>query len=430
MKKNSRAIAARILGELWANQFSFSKTFPLYLTQAYSLSEKAFIKEICYGVARFYETLETISAALLKKPLSEKDPDIHALILVGLYQLIYMRTPDYAAIGETVESARILRKEWACKLINAVLRNFIRQKEALLALGLNQDNHPAWFVDRLKKAYPNDWKVMLEANQQHPPMSLRVNQRKISRENYLQRLRGMDLGAEISSVSSGLVLKNPVSVSALPGFLEGEVSVQDISAQLAAELMELEAGQSVLDACAAPGGKLCHLLEKEPQLKKVVAIDQESHRMHLIEENLTRLNLKAQVICADASKPVLWWDRTPFDRILLDAPCSATGVIRRHPEIKLLRHAGDIAQNAVLQLALLQALWPLLKSNGKLLYVTCSILPQENDEVIQAFLKDRADAIVEPFIASWGIQTCFGRQVLTGQNNSDGFYYARIKKAY
>ncbi|OGT07095.1 MAG: 16S rRNA (cytosine(967)-C(5))-methyltransferase [Gammaproteobacteria bacterium GWF2_41_13] len=429
MKKDLRAVAARILNDLWTRQLSFTKTFPTYLTENYLFSEKAFIKEICYGVARFYETLESILTALLKKPLSEKDQDIHVLILIGLYQLIYMRTPDYAAISQTVESARFLRKEWACKLINAVLRNFSRQKEVFLALGLKQDNHSAWFVDALKKVYPNDWKMMLEANQQHPPMSLRVNQQKMARENYLKKLRDAGIEAEISSiVSSGIVLKNPVSVSALPGFLEGEASVQDISAQLAAELMDLEADQNVLDACAAPGGKLCHLLEKEPRLKKVVAIDQEFSRMRLIEENLTRLNLKSKLICADASKPELWWDQASFDRILLDAPCSATGVIRRHPEIKLLRQADDIDQNAVLQLSLLQALWLLLKPKGKLLYVTCSILPQENDEVIQAFLRTKTEAKIEPIVASWGRQTCFGRQILTGQDNMDGFYYARIKK--
>lgn len=280
-----------------------------------------------------------------------------------------------------------------------------------------------------KKAWPQEWQSILNANNEHPPFSLRVNHAHLSREAYLTQLREQEMQADIiSETRDGIILSDALAVEALPGFREGDIFVQDGAAQLAASLLQLEPHFHVLDACAAPGGKLTHLLESESTLE-IVAVEKNAQRILAIKDNLNRLKLQCEVICGDAAKPHEWWNKTLFDRILLDVPCSASGVVRRHPDIKLLREESDVAQFAHEQMQLLKALWPTLKPNGLLLYATCSIFPGENVEVLKQFLAEHADASEEKIESTWGVECEVGRQILPGMHNMDGFYYGRLRKA-
>ena len=396
--------------------------------------QRSLVQELCYGVMRWHPRLSALAALLLERPLKPKDGDIHALILLGCYQLLHMRTAPHAAVTETVEAARALGKPWAAGLINGVLRRFQREREDLLAL-LDQNPvarhaHPAWLLEALQAAWPGRWQAIAEAANQRPPMSLRVNQRRIQCADYAVLLANHGIScAAIPHVSCGLVLGRPLDVSELPGFSEGHVSVQDGGAQLAAGLLDLQPGQRVLDACAAPGGKSCHILETEPGLGSLTAIDADAGRLGRLEENLRRLGLEAGVHVGDAASPAGGWARHRYDRILLDAPCSATGVIRRHPDIKLLRRPGDIPALAGLQSRMLDAMWPLLAPGGMLLYSTCSLLPEENERQVRQFLQRREDARERPIEGPWGHARSHGRQTLPGEQTMDGFYYARLEKA-
>ncbi len=366
----------------------------------------AFVQELVYGTCRYYFYLKELLKKLLQKPLKKDDLDIELLLLVGLYQLIYLDVAQYAAINETVEVARELKKAWAVKLVNGVLREFLRQKEILLSVPDPYFAHPQWLYEKVLAAWPEHYTQILQANNARPPMTLRIN-------------------------LASIVLEKPKPVEEIEGFKEGKVFVQDAAAQLAANLLELKPDQLVLDACAAPGGKTTHILELEPQLKQLIAIDCEEKRLVFIKENLNRLKLNhlpVDVLLADAGKPDAWWDKKLFDRILLDAPCSATGVIRRHPDIKLLRKPNDIAKLVQQQKHLLNTLWSLLKPDGLLLYATCSIFPEENVEIISEFLTTHTDAKELKIEASWGVAQKFGRQILPGMDNMDGFYYARLVK--
>lgn len=425
---SARAQAATILKDIFLKKESLSARLHIIST------DKSFVQELCYGVMRWYEALNFILKELLAKPLKEKDTDIYALLLLGLYQLIYLNTPEHAALNETVQAAKELNKPWATKLINGVLRNFIRkQKEISASVSKDltaQYSHPKWLLELIQQAWPEQWKQILLANNERPPLILRINQQQSSLQAYLQLLKNENIDAEtISNAKNSVFIKNPVDVKQLPGFTDGMFSVQDAAAQLAAELLDLQPKQRVLDACAAPGGKTTHIVEIEPKLEKLIAIDNDDLRIKKITENLQRLKLiGTQVLCGDAAKPKDWWDGQLFDRILLDAPCSATGVIRRHPDIKFLRRATDIKKLAAVQLDLLEKLWPLLKPTGILLYATCSILPQENVQVLEKFLKNHPDAKEKPIQADWGHPMLIGRQILTGEDNMDGFYYARLEK--
>jgi len=344
-----------------------------------------------------------------------------------------MRVPDHAAVSETVTAANQLKKVWARNLINAVLRGYLRRKEEL-AQQFAQDDvyqtaHPTWLLELIRGAWPQDWQAIAAANNERPPMTLRVNALQSDTYDYLQQLQQQDLPAQVQAYcASAITLQQPCDVQDLPGFGEGRVSVQDQAAQLAAGLLELQPGQRVLDVCAAPGGKTAHILETEPSLAEVVAIDVDDQRLQRVEENLVRLQLRATVLCGDARQPETWWDGRPFDRILLDAPCSATGVIRRHPDIKWLRRAADIGPLVAQQREILEAVWPLLNSGGILLYATCSILPQENTEQVQDFLQRHPEARQRHLDAPWGRQTEAGRQILPGDDNMDGFYYSLLEK--
>lgn len=421
----SRANAARILAIVIKDKKS--------LTDAAGIidANDPFVQVLCYGVLRFYFKLEFFLSELTSHAI--KDVEIKALLLVGLYQLFYLDKPDHAVVTETVNATRQLKKNWATKLVNGVLRNASRVR-AELEKKSTQDSsanfsHPSWLIDLIQKNYSHDWREILEHNNQHPPLTLRVNGQRVSREMYLEKLRGEDIEANETTFShDGIVLKKALPVSQIPNFYEGFVSVQDEAAQLAAPLLDLSDGDIVLDACAAPGGKTTHLLELVRNIN-LVAVDVDNNRIKKIVENVQRLNLSApKVITADVKTLTSHFNNKYFDRILLDVPCSATGVIRRHPDIKLLRKKSDIPKLAGEQLQILNSVWPLLRPNGILLYTTCSILAEENSDVIQKFLQITPGAVEIPIKAGWGRVMLHGRQILPGEFNMDGFYFCQIKK--
>lgn len=425
---NLRQVAARIINDVTDGR-SLTDCLQEALPRLSDHRDRAFVQAICYGVCRYYACLDVILSYLLKNPMNAKDSDVHALLLVGLYQLKYMRIPSHAAVSETVDATAKFKKPWSRGFVNAILREYLREEAALEEKIKTEIEavyaHPRWWIDFIKMAWPNNWEAILTENNAHPPLTLRVNIGKISREDYIALL---DQGKIIPELKSGITLDKPVPVEDLPGFSEGKVFVQDGAAQLAAELLELVPGQRVLDACAAPGGKLTHILELEPELAACIAIEKDKQRIQPIKENLARLQLNAECVCADAADTGQWWDGKLFDRILLDAPCSASGVIRRHPDIKLLREPNDIKAFADMQLHLLEALWPTLKSKGLLVYATCSIFPEENTKVLESFLARHADALEKPIQATWGIAAAVGRQILPGMQGMDGFYYAVLVK--
>lgn len=429
--RNVRACAAQVIAEVVQHGYSLAEALP-NAQQKINAADSALLAELCYGTLRYFYELDALSALLLQKPFKEKDADVHALLLTGFYQLRFMRVPEHAAVNLTVEACRSLKKDWAGNLLNGVMRNYLRNIDALNEkLSKNtsaSSNHPQWLEKIIKQEWPEQAGDIFAANNGRGGMSLRVNALQNSREEYRQQLIAAGIEGEVSDIApQALLLQNAVNVNQLPGFSEGSCSVQDIAAQLCAPLLQLQKGQHVLDACCAPGGKTCHILEAETQLAELVAIDNELSRLVRVQENLARLDLDADIICADASQPDTWRDGKSFDRILLDAPCSGTGVIRRHPDIKHLRRESDIAALAVRQRELLEALWPLLAPGGILLYTTCSILSQENERVVSDFLAQHADAAVKKIDADWGIETACGRQLLPADNN-DGFYYSRLMK--
>ncbi|MFO1434935.1 MAG: 16S rRNA (cytosine(967)-C(5))-methyltransferase RsmB [Gammaproteobacteria bacterium] len=393
-------------------------------------AELSLCRELAAGTLRFRPRLEAILRRLLNRPLASNAQDIHALLLVGLYQLEELKTPAHVAVSNTVEAARILNRGWACSLVNGVLRNHERNRQPLTA-GSEAERfaHPQWLIEALRNTYPDCWQQILEAGNQRPPMTLRVNRLRTSRDDYQRSLHDAGIIAtNTKHADCGIRLETPVDVDSLPGFAAGLVSVQDEAAQFAAPLLDVQPGQRVLDACAAPGGKAAHVLERQPTLAELVAIDSEPQRVERLRGTLRRLGLAATTLCADALDRQNWWDRRPFDRILLDAPCSATGVIRRHPDIKSLRAETDIARFAQTQTALLRALWPMLGAGGKLLYVTCSLMTAENSQVVEAFLNEQRDASALPIAVHWGRPLGAGRQTIPNEDHMDGFFYALLAK--
>nr|WP_314562153.1 16S rRNA (cytosine(967)-C(5))-methyltransferase RsmB [uncultured Pseudomonas sp.] len=429
---NPRLAAAKALAAVLNGRASLNSSLPTQMDKVEE-RDRGFTQDLAFGTARWQPRLSALAAKLLQKPFKAADADVEALLLVGLYQLLYTRVPAHAAIGETVGCADKLKKPWAKALLNAVLRRAQRESEALLA-ELEHDPvvrtaHPRWLQKSLKAFWPEQWEAICAANNAHPPMILRVNRRHHSRDAYMQLLTDAGINATPCVYSvDGIVLETAADVRSLPGFAEGWISVQDEAAQLAADLLDLAPGQRVLDACCAPGGKTCHILEVEKDLAGVVAVDLEAKRLVRVRENLARLGLSAELIAADGRDTATWWDGKPFQRILLDAPCSATGVIRRHPDIKLTRQPDDIAALAVLQGELLDALWPTLEVGGILLYATCSTLPTENTEVIEAFLARTSGARELDLATTAGIKQPHGRQLLAQEGGHDGFYYAKLIK--
>ncbi|MBG3131701.1 16S rRNA (cytosine(967)-C(5))-methyltransferase RsmB [Proteus mirabilis] len=416
---NLRSIAAKAINQVLDQGLSLSTVIP-ELQKNISDKDKPLLQEICFGVLRTLPQLEWIIQQLMDKPLKGKQRILHYLIMVGLYQLLYTRIPAHAALAETVNGAVALKKPQLKGLINGVLRQFQRQQDILNERFQNSENrflHPSWLLARIKQAYPEQWMSIVEGNNQKPPMWLRVNQRHHSREEYLTLLENEKIPAIADdSHPFAIRLENPCNVNLLPGFLDGWVTVQDRSAQRCAELLAPENKEQILDLCAAPGGKTTHILEIAPQAQ-VLAIDIDEQRLKRVQENLTRLKLNAVVKSGDGRYPEQWCSGMQFDRVLLDAPCSATGVIRRHPDIKWLRRNDDIEQLAQIQKEILHAIWPYLKSGGTLVYATCSILPEENKQQVEAFLASTKDA-----------QCDYQYQCLPEEKGGDGFFYALIKK--
>ncbi|BFU60619.1 MULTISPECIES: 16S rRNA (cytosine(967)-C(5))-methyltransferase RsmB [Rodentibacter] len=428
---STRAMAAQVILQVLDEGKSLSSLIP-EIQSCVKAQDLPLLQEICFGVCRVLPRLEQIIKRLVDKPLKGKTRIVHCLLLVGLYQLLYMRVPPHAAVDEVVNAVKPLKVDSFRGLVNGVLRRFLREQEEILALVDKhwQTLHPEWLVNKLKKAYPN-WRDIINANNQKPPMWLRVNSQKNSTENYRTLLTNMAISAESSASLNALRLTSPIAVQKLPQFMEGAVTVQDLNAQWAATLLEPQNGEWILDACAAPGGKTTHILELAPQAK-VIALDVEAHRLKRVEENLDRLNQQAIVVCGDASQPDEWLaeigqSAVKFDRILLDAPCSATGVIRRHPDIKWLRQETDIVQLAELQKKILKALWAKLKPNGILLYATCSVLPDENLDQINTFLTEQEDAELLP-LPFTDDKSAVGFQFIPQENGGDGFYYAKLRK--
>lgn len=428
-RDNSRVLAANVLCRLLNHDGSLATLLPHYLTTSVNADRHSEVKEMCYGVMRWYFQLDAILVKLISKPLRRKDGDVRALLLIGLYQLLHMRTPSHAAVSETVNAAAVLKKNWAQGLINGVLRNADRQADELLAAltPAQQAAFPPWLYSRLAQCWPEQLDQLLTASNQRPAMTLRVNLTKQSRKAALQSLRNADIECSPGLLSdSAITLNKAVDVAQLPGFQDGLLSVQDEGAQLAASLLEIEQGQRVLDACCAPGGKTGHILESANSIT-VDAMDHSGSRLQRVSDNLQRLGVDATLIEADASDAGQWKGAESYHRILLDVPCSATGVIRRNPDIKYLRRQDDIAKLSRVQFAMLQTCWSKLAPGGKLLYSTCSILPEENQQIIAAFVESQDDATHDHIVANWGRECSYGRQLLP--SNHDGFYYARLVKS-
>ena len=423
---NVRAAAAKVLFQVVDKGQSLSTALPI-AQQTIKPRDHALLQEICFGALRYLPRLETISSQLMDKPLKGKQRVFHHLILVGIYQLSFMRIPAHAAVGETVEGTKELKGPRLRGLINAVLRNYQRSQETLdqkaLTNNAGQYLHPSWFIKLMQESYPDKWQTILDANNQKAPMWLRVNRRHHSRDEYLQLLEQEGItGVGHADALDAIRLTSPCDVSQLPGFAEGWVSVQDAAAQLSVELLAPAENELILDCCAAPGGKTAHILERAPSAQ-VVAVDCDESRLQRVYDNLERLQLTAQVLCGDARYPEDWWQGQQFDRILLDAPCSALGVTRRHPDIKWLRRADDIEALAELQREIMDAIWLQLKPGGTMVYATCSVTPQENHLQVSAFLQRTPNAQLN------GTDTEQpGLQILPGDDDMDGFYYAVLTK--
>lgn len=427
---NVRLVAIRILESILLNKGSLSTQLsrkqadvkPEHIPQ---------LKEICFGVSRHYPKLNSFALHMLDKPFQEKDYDVYAAILVALYQIDYMDTPEHAAVNEAVESAKLIGKPWAGKLVNAILRRYLREADDIKAILKEMPSvahaHPKWILKRFNKHWANEFEHIVEANNARPPMCLRVNLSRVSRETQMEKLSQLGIENEKGEFSeSAIYLKNAVSVQSLPGFFDGDMSVQDEAAQLSASILAPKEGDKVLDACAAPGGKTGHLLESADI--HLTAVELESWRLAKIEENLERLEFSAELICADSGDLDTWWDKTPFDKILLDVPCSATGVIRRNPDIKINRKPADIVELVEIQKQLVNNIWLALKPGGKLLYATCSVMPEENEHQMAEFLSTTEDAKEINLTVPWGKKVSHGIQLLPNKNSHDGFYYCLIEK--
>lgn len=429
MALDPRAAAAQVIGEVLAGK-SLNQALPAKLAQVAD-RERGLLQQLCYGSLRHTPRLEALLAQLLNKPLKDKDRDIQGLLLCGLYQLESTRIPDHAAVSSTVAAVNLLKKSWARGMTNAVLRRFLRERESLEKNlpAAAAASHPEWLYQLLQQQWPAHATDIMAANNLQPPMTLRINTGRVNRSSYLEKLA--DQGIEASAgllCEQAIYLAKPCDVTDLPGFADGDVSVQDEAAQLAAGLLQVAPGERVLDACAAPGGKACHVLELQPKLAELVAMDADELRLQKVSENLQRLKLPATVLTGDACKPPSALAAASFDRILVDAPCSATGVIRRHPDVKLLRRPGDIAAMADVQLRILTGLWPLLKPGGTLLYATCSVLVEENSELVEHFLGQCPDAKTATLEEEWGEASGCGRQLLPSPLGPDGLFYARLLK--
>ena len=380
---------------------------------------------LAYGAIRFLGENQFFIRKLINKKITNKK--IEALLCVALFQLNHDQSNDFTIVNEAVEAAKFINKSWADSFVNGVLRNFIRQKDNLKSELKNDEeafySYPLWWIRLVKEAYNKDWESILLNGNKHPPLTLRINVRKINLKQYEEKLKSESIEYRVLG-DIALELTQPIPVEKIPGFIEGEVSVQDFGAQLAAKLLDLKDGQVCLDACSAPGGKTGHMLEIADI--ELVSIDQQKERLYKVKENLERLQLHAHLKCADLTAIKSWWNDKLFDRILLDTPCSASGVVRRHVDIKWLRRPRDIEMFAKQQKIMLQAMWQLLKKGGKLLYATCSIFPDENQRVIDDFIKEHSDAKE----VKWSVDSKYSKyeNQLIPSENHDGFFYTLFEK--
>ncbi|HKZ09987.1 MAG TPA: 16S rRNA (cytosine(967)-C(5))-methyltransferase RsmB [Rhodanobacteraceae bacterium] len=430
---DTRGLAAEVLADVALRGASLREHLQPAQSKLVDARDRAFLTALCNEGARWWLRFDKALDGLLQRPLREREPALHALLVLGLVQLEVLHLPPHAAVAATVEATRALQRGGFSKLVNAVLRRWLRERDGLNAT-LNREQstrfaHPRWLVEALAHDWPDQVEDILAKNNQPSPPMLRVNPRRATREAVLLELAEAGIRAQPHPwLRDALQIDAHADLARLPGFTKGHFSVQDGAAQCAADLMDLHDGMRVLDACAAPGGKACHMLEHADL--ELLALEREPARASSIRSNLERLHLSCELRNGDAGDPAAWWDRKPFDRILLDAPCSATGVIRRHPDIKLHRRASDIPQRAREQARLLEALWPLLARHGRLVYATCAVLHEENERVVAGFIDAHPDAHPEPCDLPVGRPTGAGWQILPGEGGLDGMYYAVIAKTY
>ena len=429
VRVSTRVISAAIVTAVVHEGRSLSQVAPAALRELEIERDRAFVQACTFGVLRHYRALQARLASFMHKPLRRKDADLEALLLLGLYQIEHMDVASHAAVSATVDAARELDKEWACKLINGVLRAALRKPLETNGPLDARSEFPQWMLDSVRHDWPDDSRSIFEQSNTQAPLTLRINQQRTAVAEYGAFLDAAGL-AHVTGhhARSAIRLLAPTAVTVLPHFADGYVSVQDEAAQLAAQILAPAAGEHVLDACAAPGGKTAHLLEFAGNGLSLLAIDNSATRLRRVAENLARLSLRCTVVAADACEPSSWWDGRLFDKILCDAPCSALGVMRRHPDIRLRRTAADVQEIGTQQRRLLHALWPLLAVDGRLLYATCSILRVENDDVIDTLLAAQPTAEVLPLPFTAGHPTRHGRQILPGDNDMDGFYYCLLSK--
>lgn len=429
MIKNTLKLSSQIIYRVLHDKISLSALLKKEQFSGLSPQDQAKTKQLCFGTLRWYHQLDWIAKQLLHKKLKPKDQDIYSILLLGLYQLTHMRTADYAIVSESVNLAKASKRPWASGLINKLLRRFITEKESLLSAcdknAVSRYSHPDWLIETLQNSWSNEWEAILQANNQQAPLFLRVNRRKITAKDYLLVLQQHDISAKlVVDYPDAIQLDTALPVNKIPGFYDGLCSVQDLAGQRVIDYLDIHPGMRVLDACAAPGSKLCHLLEAVDNLD-VTAIDQDPKRLPKITQNIDRLELSHEqldLVLADVLDISSWWNGQLFDRIVVDAPCSATGVIRRHPDIKVLRQAEDIAQYPEIQLHIVNSLWPLLAPGGKLIYTTCSVLPEENSKIIERLTEQHADLALDSTSAT----PCY--QQLPKINGPDGFFYAALVK--
>ena len=431
MKPDTRALAARALVEIALRGASLRDAMERHAPKLPDPRDRALLMALLSEGARWWLRFDVAVDRLLEKSLRHKDPAVHALLVLGLVQLEILQMQDYAAVAATVEAVRALKRPQLAGLVNAVLRRWQRERSALLA-ALDADpatrhGHPAWLAAALAQDWPAEADAVMAADNIEPPLMLRVNRRRSDRAALIEQLQAAGHAASAHPwLADGLVLPHSVDVTRLPGFEDGAFAVQDGAAQIAADLADVRDGQRVLDACAAPGGKACHLLERA-QLD-LTALESDAKRADRIRDNLQRLRLDAKLVIGDAGAPAAWWNRQPFDRILIDAPCSATGVLRRRPDVRLHRRASDIAVMNQQQRRILSALWPLLAPGGRLVYITCSVLRTENEAIVAELLAAQADARAIDISLPVGRPAAVGWQVLPGDGDLDGMYYAVLEK--
>jgi len=423
-RRNVRAIAAEMLARVAVDHRSLDRVFA---EASVAESDRALAQEIVYGCTRHYYSLAAEVQSRLRTPLKTRDAIVACLLLVGVYQLRHMRVPHYAAVNETVAAAAQIGRPWARGLVNQLLRRAASEGAPPPHTEEEAFDHPDWLIRLLKRDLPNDWRAVLEASLTRAPLSLRINLSRVARDAYSRRLTAIGATAQTTDVDECLVLQDPMPAARIPGFIDGEVSVQDSSAMWPARLLQAAGAERVLDACAAPGGKAMHLIERDPRIE-LTALDVDEARCATLESECARCGVDPTIVVRGDATRLDWWDGRPYDAILLDAPCSGTGTLRRHPDIKLLKHESDIAQYRRLQGEMLANLWNVLAPRGRLLYCTCSVLSGENDFVVDDFVSQTPSACVQRLAVPGSVETRHGRQLLPKVGAGDGFYFSLIIK--